>query len=348
MTDILEDYMKLNVGTESLTEAQMDSQLENSNPDLFTRGPTAKDGAGHLKLNIRDKMAEAFVQSERLNDRQEQVDSAVKAAAHGVKILAPILQAVSAHGASPEDASKIMQKVMTRTNADTLRILKAYGLEEFEAPAWLSSTISGQVIKLITNSLEQGNTAVLDKPSSDYIAPLIESLKAAGSIGGAAHPSSTPINEITNSLMMATCAVMAEFQCFSYFHSDAGKMATDITTYFDDRVVRGTVAELTERFKLTPNEQSYFANSILSSAGEMMAQHWKNGIPDVIAELRGLSEDARQEVTANGYPLSNIIQRFEGSYQAIELASENAIRVLNPGREVLGSSHSPQRGQGLA
>lgn len=43
------------------------------------------------------------------------------------------------------------------TNAGTKMRLEAYGLREGEAPAWLSATVSGQVIKLITNSLNEGN-----------------------------------------------------------------------------------------------------------------------------------------------------------------------------------------------
>ncbi|MNJ50739.1 hypothetical protein D3C77_460260 [compost metagenome] len=237
-----------------------------------------------------------------------------------------------------------MGKVLMRTNQGTNKVLEAYGLREGEAPPWLSATVSGQVIKLITNSLDDGNTSILDKADDSYIQPLIDYAEAATKLGAVAYPTSSPDLEIANALMMATCNVMAEYQCFNYFHSDPKKIAQEISTYFNERVIQTTLDDLTDRFSMKPLERAYIANSLLSSAGQMMAQSWKNGVPDTIATLRDMPKEARQAATANGYPLAAIIERFEAVYQGIELSCESAIRSLNPGRE---QSHaSMDRSQG--
>jgi hypothetical protein len=147
---------------------------------------------------------------------------------------------------------------------------------------------------------------------------------------------------------MATAAVMAEYQSFNYFHTDAAKIAKEVSTYFNDRVVRGTVDDLSVRFKLNPNEQSYLANTLLSSAGSLMANQWKVSVPDTLATLRDMTKEVRMAATANGYPLEGIIEKFESIYQGLELSCENAIRTLNPGREVVNQSPGTSRGQGLA
>jgi hypothetical protein len=321
---------------ESLSDEDLDAQLNAFNDNMegvMTGKQTGKTASGGFRANVNDVIAQAFQRIEKISERDETVDAAVKAAAHGVKVLAPILQATSKHGATPEQANALMGKVLMRTNAGTNKVLEAYGLREGEAPAWLSATVSGQVIKLITNSLNEGNLSILDKPDDSFIQPLIDYAQAATKLGAVAYASSTPELEIANALMMATCNVMAEYQCFNYFHEDATKISQEISTYFNERVVRGTLDELTDRFALKPFERTYMANSLLSSAGEMMAQSWKSGVPDTIANLRGMPKEARQAATANGYPLSAIIERFESVYQGIELSCESAIRTLNPGRE---------------
>lgn len=320
---------------ESLSDEDLDAQLTayNDMEGVMTGRQTGKTADGGFKANVNDVIAEAFLRIEKASERDESVDAAVKAAAHGVKVLAPILQATSKHGATPEQANALMGKVLMRTNVGTNKVLEAYGLREGEAPAWLSATVSGQVIKLITNSLSEGNLSILDKPDDSFIQPLIDYAQAATKLGAVAYASSTPELEIANALMMATCNVMAEYQCFNYFHGDPKKISQEISTYFNDRVVRGTLDDLTDRFALKPFERTYMANSLLSSAGEMMAQSWKSGVPDTIANLRSMPKEARQSATANGYPLGAIIERFESVYQGIELSCESAIRTLNPGRE---------------
>lgn len=348
--DTLEDYMKMTVDNRTLTEKDLDDQLnaEDSSDALTTRGRTTRDSNGNLKVNIDDVMLQAFRNTESEIHRQEKVDTAVKAAAHGVKILAPILQAVSRHGATPEQANKIMNKVLMRASIDTQTILKAYNLNDGEAPAWLAATVSGQLVKIITNSLEQGNTAILDKPDNTYIQPLITFMNDAADIGAISYPSSSPQNEITSALMLATCAVMAEYQCFNYFHSDAAKMALEISTYFNDRIIRGTVDDLTDRYALNPSEQSYFAKTLLASAADLMAEQWKESIESTVAQIKELPEQTRRSIAANGYPLEHIIEKFEKIYLGLELSIDSAIRTMNPAREQNRQQNQQTPGQGFA
>lgn len=337
----------VNRSDHSLSDEELDAQLSAYNDDVVTQHSTGKGKTGEFKANVNDVLAQAFQRIEREAERETTVDVAVKTAAHGVRVLAPILQATSKYGATPEQANVLMGKVLRKTNSGANKVLAAYGLKEGEAPAWLTATVSGAVIKLITNSLKEGNTAILDKHDDSYIQPLIDYAQAATKFGAVAHPTSTPELEVANALMMATCNVMSEYQSFNYFHTNPAQVAADVSTYFNDRVIRGTLDDLTDRFGLHPQERVYMANSLLASAGEMMAQSWKAGIPQTIENLRSMPKESRQAATANGYPLSAIIERFEALYQGIELSCESAIRTVNPQREKPASSMDQTKGHQL-
>jgi hypothetical protein len=190
--------------------------------------------------------------------------------------------------------------------------------------------------------------AILDKPNNDYIKPLITFMKQASEVGAISHPSSSPQNEMTSALMLATCAVMAEYQCFNYFHPDPSVMATDISTYFNDRIIRGTVDDLTARYDLNPNEQVYFAKTLLSSAANLMSAQWKESIEDTVAHIKELPGPARREIAANGWPLEQIIEKFEKVYLGLELSIDSAIRTMNPGREQQSQTQRQAPGQSLA
>lgn len=349
MDNITGDYMTMTTNDQSLSEEEMDAQLGGGKDFTgLTRGQTGRDTDGNFSVNLNDAMAKAFVAAEMALERSEAVDAAVKAAANGVKILAPILEAVTLHKASPQEATRILTKALIRVATDTKLVLeKGYGLSESEAPVWLTATVSGQLIKIITNSLREGNTAILDQPSNDYIQPLIDALKQVDHISPPTHPTASTQMTIANELMMATCAVMAEYQCFNYFQSDPSLMAQNVSNFLNDRVIRGSIDELTARFQLTPNEQSYFATSLLSSAGSMLANVWRSNIADTIAEVKQLPTEARQNIAANGYLINNILERFEKNYMALELSCENAIRTLNPERERFNQNAAPTRGHGI-
>jgi hypothetical protein len=79
-----------------------------------------------------------------------------------------------------------------------------------------------------------------------------------------------------------------------------------------------------------------------------MANQWKVTVPDTLALLRDMSKEVRQASTANGYPLEGIIEKFEAIYQGLELSCENAIRTLNPGREVSTQAPNSSKSHGLA
>lgn len=284
-------------------------------------------------MDINAALDKAFHDAEVENERQGAIDNSVKAAANGVKVLAPILQAVSAFGASPEDANNLIGKLLVRAHRDTAEVIKAYGLTMQDSPEWLQAMVNGQIVKIITNGLTEGNTAMLDKPGSDYIQPMIQYAEQAAKIGVQPYPKASSELEITSALMMATCKVMNEYQNFNYFHTDARKIAQQVSEYFKTRVIEGTLDPLTDRFGLNPQERSYMANSLLSTAGTLMAQSWKNSVDITISNLKDLDPKARRSSTTSGYSLEAVIENFEKIYQGVELSCESAISTLNPSRE---------------
>lgn len=123
---------------------------------------------------------------------------------------------------------------------------------------------------------------------------------------------------------------MAEYQSFNYFHTDAAKIAKEVSTYFNDRVVRGTVDDLSVRFKLNPNEQSYLANTLLSSAGSLMANQWKVSVPDTLATLRDMTKEVRMAATANGYPWKELSKNLSQFIRGWNCPARTRFELLIP------------------
>ena len=291
-----------------------------------------------------DVFAKAFADASRALERQESVDAAVRTAANSISILGPILSTLNAQGATPEYSTAMITKVLQRAQADAAHVIAAYKLSPGDTPAWLSSTVVGQIVELITHSLENGNTALLEKPSLDYLQPLLATIDKANGIAAIQPKVSKAQSELTNALMLATCAVMAEYQCFNYFHSNPKVIASEVTAHLNNRVVDGTLKHLTARFGLTESEQALMGNSLLSQAGAMLAKQWSASVQDTVNDLRAMTEEERQKVVVSGYPLNRIVDSFEQAYQGIEISVENAIRTLNPTRERQGASASAQHG----
>lgn len=291
-----------------------------------------------------DVFASAFANASRALERQETVDAAVKTAANSISILGPILSTLSAQGATPEYSAAMMTKVLQRAQTDAAHVIAAYKLKPGEAPAWLAATVAGQIVDLITHSLENGNTALLEKPSLDYLQPLLSTIDKTNGIAAVQPKMSSPQSELTNALMLATCAVMAEYQCFNYFHSNPKVIASEVSEHLSIRVVDGTLKTLTARFGLTENEQALMGTSLLSQAGAMLAKQWSASIQDTIADVRSMPEEERKQMATGGYPLNRIVESFEQAYQGIEISCENAFRTLNPTRERQGATASAQQG----
>ncbi|WP_153785428.1 hypothetical protein [Pseudomonas sp. EMN2] len=291
-----------------------------------------------------DVFASAFANASRALERQDAVDVAVKTAANSISIIGPILSTLSAQGATPEYSTSMMTKVLQRAQADASHVIAAYQLKPGEAPAWLSATVVGQIVDLITHSLENGNTALLEKPSLDYLQPLLATIEKTNGIAAVQPKMSSPHSELTNALMLATCAVMAEYQCFNYFHTNPRVIASEVSAHLSDRVVDRTLSNLTARFGLTENEQALMGTALLSQAGAMLAKQWSASIQDTINDMRAMPEEERQRTALTGYPLDRIVESFEQAYQGIEISVENAFRTLNPTRERQGASASAQQG----
>lgn len=325
----------------TLSDAEMDHQLYRAaepRDKSAERDFAANQKPPALRLN------ELFANIEAAQEKRELVDVSVKTASHGVKVLAPLLTAVSRWIDPKADGDKIetiMGSVLARVRQDAQVVAGAYGVSADDAPPWLTSQISGQIMQVLIDAIDRNNGIVIeDRGDLAYLAPLVNLAQQAGGIEASPYANPGDPNwQLANTLMLASSAVMTEYHAFNYFHGDARLVAQQISDYLTERVVDGTLANLTERFDLNTEERAYFGCSLLKGAGRLLADAWTRNMAAITEEIKRLPFDARREVLLSGYPLDPIFEDFESMYQGLEVSSESAIRSLAPHRERPMQSH---------
>lgn len=265
------------------------------------------------------------------------VDSAVKTASHGIKVLAPLMCAVSRwHDPStePEKVEKSMGSVLKRLHQDTRAVAEAYKVKADEAPAWLLSQISGQLMNVLVEAINRNNGSVLVEQDQRYLMPLLNLANQAEHVGESpyANPNDTQWTLI-NSLMTAASTVMTEYQNFSYFHEDPAAVSQLVTEHLHERVIEGTLAQLTERWGLNEQERGYMGASLIKQAGLLLAAAWSDCMIPTLSEIKALPTDAKRELMVTGYPLDVVFDHFENAYQGLEVSAVGALRAMNPMRE---------------
>ena len=324
--------------SEYLNTTQNSHSDEQREQELFQPGPPDTQAA----------LAEALNKNIKKNAYEDSVDSAVKSASNSVKVLGPLLAAAtrwSDPAKDSENIESIMGKVLSRLRDDALHVIAAYNIETDEAPAWLISQISGQLMELLVAAIDRNNGAVLNPNDRSYLDPLISMAKQAGGLSGSIYNNpSNPQLQIMNSLMMATADVMTEYHSFNYFHTDSEQVSQQVSDVLNERIIEGTLATLTERFNLTADEQAYFGASILKQAGNALADAWSRNIPNTLANVKHLATDQRHQVLLTGCPLDEVFDDFENVIQGLEIAAQSALRTLAPHRE---ATRKPSHGQSL-
>ena len=350
---LLDDYLK--GGPDTLSDTQMDMQLTG---DLFVSQPTkaaasVKDLASqHLEVSPKTEQAiqQVFAQIEAAQENAEAVDQAVKTASHGVKVLAPLLNAITQWvdpKSEPIVVEEIMGKILGRVRRDSLVVAAAYGLNPADTPPWLTSQISGQIMELLITAINRNNGVVIESSDTSYLTPLINLAKEANGLAGSSYGApSTPSLQLINALTLASAEVISEYNVFTYFHEDANQIAQMISDFLYERVVEGTLDTMTERFNLNDNERAYFGTSILRGAGKILANAWSKSASVTLQHLKELPKEVRRDAVVSGYPLDIVFEEFEKSYQGLEISSVSAIRSLSPHREVntKGASHAKRMG----
>lgn len=342
----IDEYIKN--AKEGLSEADLNAQLtgdifsqfisDTPEPDYSPQPPAATDKTAEQQVNIKALLAEATNHPEEPDHDHYSVDPSVKIASHAIKIIGPLLNAVSEIYDPVQDYEKTEQLVgalLDRLNRDTQKVIAAYGVDEHTQPSWLGPQISSQLMPLIVSAIKRNNGSLFDLEDGRYLLPLIKHAEKAAHISEPRYdyPEDTK-TQITLAVAGATSEVMAEFQAFNYYHTDAAEIAQTISDFLQERVVEGTLATITEQFQLSPNEVAIYGNSLLKQAGSTLAKAWETSITQSIDMLKELQRDAGRKALLDGLPLDAIFERFESVYQGIEISTQSAFRASSPGREV--------------
>lgn len=275
-----------------------------------------------------------------------EVDAAIKAAAHTVQVLGPLMSAITKWidpNTEIDRTTRIMQHVLGRVRDDAIHVAKAMDVPADVSPAWLTSLISGYLMPIFVNGIDRGNGSVTDVGKSDYLIPFIALAGNAKNITTSGIPDASLEWQLSMALASATSAVMLEYAAFPYFINDPKRVAGTISEFLTDRILKGTLSALSESFELQQAEKKQLGSMLLNQSGSILAECWKNGIPNVLNEMKLLPIEERREILLDGYPLDSIFRSFENIYQGIELATISSIRALSPGRE--SQQSTPTSGQ---
>lgn len=270
------------------------------------------------------------------SEYDNQTDVAVRAAANGVKVLAPLLTAIVkwVPAENSDQITGLMGQVLSRLKDDSAEVIKAFGVDPLDAPAWLSSQVSGMLMPIMVSAVDRNNGAIFEPEDNRYLTPILRLANEAKEAGLASplQPISTEW-QLIQALSSATATVLLEYHAFNYFHEEAESVASTVSDFLQDRVVYGTLAELTNQWGLNERERAYLGCSLLTQAGNMLASCWTSESSNAMENLKQQTPDVRNDALVNGYPLDFIFDAFERVYRGVELSQLSALRSLMPHRE---------------
>lgn len=348
---LLDEYLK--DSDSSLSADELDRQLLDAKTPLprqrqvTTAQPKSKvvdqNVTDDMLANTLDAAFDAIVQKEELS---ASIDTAVKTASHGIKVLGPLMSAVNRWLDPNAEAAQIeatMGGVLKRLHHDARTVIAAYDVKPDDAPAWLVSQVSGQLMEILVHAINRNNGTVMKADDQRYLSPLLNLAKHAENISESAYAQpNDPKWSLINALVIATSEVMAEYQNFNYFNEDAAAVAQHITELLNERVIEGTLADLTYRWGLNDQERGYLGVSLIRQAGSLLATAWADSVIPTLSEIKDLSKEVRREMLVTGYPLTVVMDTFENSYQGLEVSAVGALRAMSPMRE----NHKPQPNTG--
>ncbi|MCF6783696.1 hypothetical protein [Stutzerimonas stutzeri] len=334
---LLDDYLKDT--SDTLSADELDRQLL----DAPLPGRQAKPSRPIEKtkssepINPAAALEAAFEEIALSEEKTSTIDSAVKAASHGVRVLGPLMVAVNRWldpRVESDQIEKTMGAVLQRLQRDATQVIGAYGLTPADAPSWLVSQVSGQLMEVLIQAINRNNGTVMQGDDQRYLAPMMNLAKQTENISESpyAHPAD-PKWSLINTLIIATAEVMTEYQNFNYFHADAAAMAQFVTDFLNERVIEGTLNDLTQRWGLSDQERSYLGVSLVRQAGHLLATAWAENQIKTLNDIKEMPKESRRELLVTGYPLTTVLDAFENSYQGLEISTVGALRAMNPMRE---------------
>jgi len=345
VSQLLDDYLKADQAN-TLSDEELDRQLFDA-PRPAPRKPvqpTSSAQAPAPEASVQELFTDAFEAMVEKEAHSESIDTAVKTASHGVKVLAPLMLAVGRWidpNAGTEQIEKTMAAVLTRLRKDAASVVSAYGVKVDDAPTWLVSQVSGQLMEVLIGAIERNNGTVMQVNDQRYLSPLINMAQQVEDISSSpyAYPND-PKWSLINTLMIAASEVMAEYQNFTYFHEDPAAVSQYITEFLNERVIEGTLADLTVRWNLTDAERGHIGVSLIRQAGRILASAWSDNVIPTLELLKELPKEGRREALVGGYPLTEVIDAFENTYQGLEVSAVGALRAMAPMRETKQSPSS--------
>lgn len=262
--------------------------------------------------------------------------ASIRRADHTIKVLTPLLLAASSYidvQANPDNLDAMLTAALTKANRDADTMLTAIDVPPDTAPSWLVQHLRGELSREIAAGVARNN-AHATREGTEYLMPLIDHLAAmqdAGQMSEHNRPfASNSDAQLDAELARACSRVLMEYQRFNYFHTVAHKVSDLVRDTIQGRVLDGTLAALTEDFRLNENERRFVGISLVQQAGEVLAHSWNSNVGHARDLLAQMQPAEAKEARAKGLPLNFVIDDFETQYAATELAMASALESMIP------------------
>ena len=262
--------------------------------------------------------------------------AAVRQLDHSIKVLAPVMLSVSGFvdvQQEPDKLDSLLDATLKKAVRDADTMLSAIDMPPDTAPSWLVQHLRGVLVEEIASGLSRNN-AHATREDTDYLMPLIDHLAQAQESGTMSEHNlpfaSSGATQVDATLARASSAVLMEYQRFNYFHTVSHKISDMVRDTIQERVIGGTLSNLTHDFQLNDAERTIIGGTLVRQAGAIMAASWGSNtghVRDMLAEME--TSDA-VEARKNGMPLDFVVNEFESQYSAAELAMYSALESMIP------------------
>lgn len=275
--------------------------------------------------------ASANDEAERVKKKQD-TDAAIKVAAHTAKILVPLFNAIGQKSNlhESEKIQELMSLALNKVRSDSTHVINHYGLSVEDAPAWLVSQVSGNLMQSVLKAIDDGNTTAFVGEARDYLLPLISLKDEANGLGMQSYNvfNVDPDLQLANQLAQATSAVLFSYQTHTLYHSEPKQLAMTVNNFLRERVIEHALGDVSSQWELNDKERVYLGSTLLSSAGKLLAQTWLQHAERVKESVTTMTTEQRRDVVSNGYPLDELFDDFNAKFEGVEISTLVALKEL--------------------
>lgn len=266
-----------------------------------------------------------FEQVEVIEQKKDKANHASYASLSTLRIVSKVLGGVLHHseGLTPDDLEQKAQAMLKVIGEQTTAL---HGkLKELPAENFALASITGSVAQVVSEHYRRIGPKALEMSWADTLAMTA----TLDGIWKEHHlPNAGGSLEMRRSLAMmeALAPVVSAYQRFGYFHSDSESVlqqAGDLIWHTTNEAIeQSPVAR-----EMGESEREMLRANLLRRAGELYADSWDSQAAQVMAVYKESPADQRRVWMTDGYPLTEVENRFTGQFRMLNQALAVSLKV---------------------